>query len=139
MHWSRLPGEAVDVSSLEAFKVGWGFEEPGLVGGISAHSREVGTRCSLMSLPTQITQGTHALFLLSLQYGLLSLFRGVGTTCLGSSKVSAQCSVEFVDPPEPRGLRFDTHLTLRLTMAVAPSLHLSLPAPTKTPLSICFF
>lgn len=34
-------------------QVGQGSEQPGLVGGIPAHGREVGTRLSLWSLPTQ--------------------------------------------------------------------------------------
>jgi len=31
----------------------WGFEQPGLVEDVPAHGREVGTRWSLRSLPTQ--------------------------------------------------------------------------------------
>jgi len=34
-------------------QAGWGFEQPGLVEGVPAHSRWVGTRRSLRSLPTQ--------------------------------------------------------------------------------------
>ena len=34
-------------------QVGWGFEQSGLVEGVPAHSRGVGTRWSLRSLPTQ--------------------------------------------------------------------------------------
>jgi len=33
-------------------QVGWGFEQPGLVKGVPAHGRRVGTRWSLRSLPT---------------------------------------------------------------------------------------
>jgi len=32
-HWKRLPSEAVNAPSLEAFKAGWGFEQSGLEGG----------------------------------------------------------------------------------------------------------
>jgi len=32
---------------------GWGFEQPGLVEGVPAHGRGVGTRVSLRFLPTQ--------------------------------------------------------------------------------------
>ena len=42
-HWNRLPSEVVDASSLEV-QVGWGFEQPGLEGGVPAYSRGVGTR-----------------------------------------------------------------------------------------------
>jgi len=34
-------------------QVGWDFEQPGLVEGVHAHGRGVGTRWSLRSLPTQ--------------------------------------------------------------------------------------
>jgi len=34
-------------------QVGWGFEQPGLVEGVPAHGRGVGTRLSIRSLPTQ--------------------------------------------------------------------------------------
>jgi len=34
-------------------QVGWGFEQSGLVEGVPAHGREVGTRRFLRSLPTQ--------------------------------------------------------------------------------------
>jgi len=39
-HWHRLPREAVDASSL----AGQGFGQPGLVEGVPAHGRGVGTR-----------------------------------------------------------------------------------------------
>jgi len=38
-------------------QVGWGFKHPGLVEGVSAHGRGVGTRCSLRFLPTQTILG----------------------------------------------------------------------------------
>ncbi|GAB0184701.1 hypothetical protein GRJ2_000935400 [Grus japonensis] len=41
-HWNRLPREAVDAPSLEVFVQG--FEQPGLVEGVPAHGRGVGTR-----------------------------------------------------------------------------------------------
>jgi len=34
-------------------QVGWGFEQPGLVEGVPAHGRGIGTRWSLRSVPTQ--------------------------------------------------------------------------------------
>jgi len=34
-------------------QVGWGIEQPGLVEGVPAHGRGVGTRRSVRSLPTQ--------------------------------------------------------------------------------------
>ena len=34
-------------------QVGWGFEKPGLVEGVPAHGRRLGTRWSIRSLPTQ--------------------------------------------------------------------------------------
>jgi len=34
-------------------QVGWGFEQPGLVEGVPAHGRGVGTRCYIIWLPTQ--------------------------------------------------------------------------------------
>jgi len=34
-------------------QAGWVFEQPGLVEGVAAHSKGVGTRRSLRSLPTQ--------------------------------------------------------------------------------------
>ena len=37
--WHRLPREAVAGPSLEGFKVGRGFEQPGLVEGVPAHGR----------------------------------------------------------------------------------------------------
>ena len=40
----QLPREAVDVPSLEAFKVGCGSGQPGLVIGDPAHSWRVETR-----------------------------------------------------------------------------------------------
>jgi len=43
-HLPRLPREAVAAPSLEVFKVGWGFEQPGLVEGVPARGRGVGTR-----------------------------------------------------------------------------------------------
>jgi len=43
-HWHRLPREAVAVPSLAVCKVGWGFEQTGLVEGVPAHGRGVGMR-----------------------------------------------------------------------------------------------
>jgi len=45
-HWSRLPSKVVDAPSLEAFKdrLELGFEQPGVVEGVPAYSRGVGTR-----------------------------------------------------------------------------------------------
>jgi len=45
-HWHRLPRETVDAPIPESVQgqAGWGFEQPGLVEGVPAHSREVGTR-----------------------------------------------------------------------------------------------
>jgi len=40
-HWNRLPKEAVDAPSLEAFKASG---QPGLVVGNPAHSKGVETR-----------------------------------------------------------------------------------------------
>jgi len=42
-HWNRPLREAVDAPSLEVFKVR-GFEQPGLVKGVSAHGKGVRTR-----------------------------------------------------------------------------------------------
>ena len=45
-HWNRLPREAVDApipGSVQG-QVGWGFGQPGLVEGVPAHGRGVGTR-----------------------------------------------------------------------------------------------
>jgi len=55
-HWHRWLGEAVEAPSLEMFKVrldGWSFELSDLLGGVPAHGREVGTRLTLRSFPTQ--------------------------------------------------------------------------------------
>ena len=54
-HWNRLPKEAVDAPSLEAFKarLGCGSGQPGLVVGDPAHSRGVETRRSLWSFSIQ--------------------------------------------------------------------------------------
>ncbi|GAB0188788.1 hypothetical protein GRJ2_001344100 [Grus japonensis] len=52
-HWNRLPIEAVAAPSPVQGQVGWGFGQPGLVEGVPAHGRGVGTRWSLRSLPTQ--------------------------------------------------------------------------------------
>ena len=45
-HWNRLPREVVDApipGSVQG-QVGRGFEQPGLVEGVPAHGRGVGTR-----------------------------------------------------------------------------------------------
>ena len=53
-HCIRLPREAVDAPSLAVFKpLGWGFEHPGLVEGVPAYGRGVGTGWSIRSLATQ--------------------------------------------------------------------------------------
>jgi len=54
-HWNRLLREVVAAPTLEVFKtkVGWGFEQSGLVEGVPVHGRGVGTRCFIRSLPTQ--------------------------------------------------------------------------------------
>ena len=46
MHWNRLPKEAVDAPSLEAFKakLGCGSGQPGLVVGYPEHSSGIETR-----------------------------------------------------------------------------------------------
>lgn len=51
--WHKMPREAVDVQSLEAFKarLEQAMEQTGLVVGVSAHGRGVETRWSLRSLP----------------------------------------------------------------------------------------
>ena len=44
-HWNMLPGEAVDDPSLAVFKDMLDeAEQPGLVRGVPAHGRRVGTR-----------------------------------------------------------------------------------------------
>jgi len=43
-HWNRLPKEAVDAPSLEAFKAGCGSGQAGLVVGDPAHGSGVETR-----------------------------------------------------------------------------------------------
>ena len=44
-HWNRFPRGVVDALSLEVQdQVGWGFEQPGLVGGDPACDEEVETR-----------------------------------------------------------------------------------------------
>jgi len=50
--WPRLPREAVAVPSL-AGQVGWSSEQPGLMEGVPADGRGVGTGWSSRSLPTQ--------------------------------------------------------------------------------------
>ena len=37
-HWNRLPSEAVDAPGSIQGWAGWGFEQPGLGGGVSAYS-----------------------------------------------------------------------------------------------------
>ncbi|KFO97832.1 Immunoglobulin superfamily DCC subclass member 3, partial [Calypte anna] len=56
--------EAVAAPSLAVLKVGWGLEQPGLVGGVPAHGRVWDLR-SLRSLPTQtiddsVLAGSHS-------------------------------------------------------------------------------
>ena len=50
----RLPREAVAAPSLVGFQgqVGRGWEQPGLVEGVPAHGKGVGTGWSVRSLPT---------------------------------------------------------------------------------------
>jgi len=45
-HWHSLPREVVDapLPGIVEGQAGWGFEQPGLVEGVSAHVRGVGTR-----------------------------------------------------------------------------------------------
>jgi len=43
-HWHRLPREVVAAPSLEMFKLGWGFEKPGVVEAVPANGRGVGSR-----------------------------------------------------------------------------------------------
>jgi len=54
-HWKRLPREAVDAPIPESVQgqVGWSFEQHGLVEGVPAHGRGVGTRWSLKFIPTR--------------------------------------------------------------------------------------
>ena len=40
--WNRLPDEVVDAPS----QAGWGFQQPGVEGGVPAYSRGLGTACS---------------------------------------------------------------------------------------------
>ena len=44
-YWNRLPSKVVNAPSHEGIQgqAGWGFEQPGLMGGVPAYSR-VGTR-----------------------------------------------------------------------------------------------
>jgi len=53
--WPRLPREAVAAPSLAGVQgqVGWSSEHPGLVEGVPADGRGVGTGWSMKSLPTQ--------------------------------------------------------------------------------------
>jgi len=44
-HCCPLPGSVQN-------QAGWGFERPGLMEGVPAHGRMIGTRSSLRSLPT---------------------------------------------------------------------------------------
>ena len=50
-HWNRLPSKVVNAlpGSIQG-QVGWGFEQPGLEGGVPAYSRGVGI---LKALPAQ--------------------------------------------------------------------------------------
>ena len=50
-YWNRLPGEAVDVPSQVAFKVGvqWCPGQLDLVGGNSAYGRVVGKKITFMN------------------------------------------------------------------------------------------
>jgi len=45
-HWNRLPREAVDAPPRGSVQgqAGWDFEQPGLVEGVPAHGRGIGTR-----------------------------------------------------------------------------------------------
>ena len=52
-HWNRLPRSCgCPIPGSVQGQVGRGFEQPGLVEGVPAHGRGVGTRWSLRSLPT---------------------------------------------------------------------------------------
>lgn len=42
--WHMLPREGVYATSLEVFKVGWGFEQAGIVESVPTHGRGVETR-----------------------------------------------------------------------------------------------
>lgn len=53
MHWNRLPREIVHVPSLQVGQAGWCSGQPILLGDISAHDRDIGTRLYLRSIPTQ--------------------------------------------------------------------------------------
>ena len=41
-HWNRLPSEVVDAPGSVQGQAGWGFEQPGLMEGVSVHGRGVG-------------------------------------------------------------------------------------------------